>query len=216
MIWKYLNDTTSNLLYGIGAIKLLAIGQISALTSLPIAITENITGWYLENWVFLSFVSFALMIDHLIGSYMHWLIKDDWSWKKNIHGILNKSFSVIAVYVLLEMMHQIVQDVDFIAIYFKITLQLIVFLYPTSSAMANISILTKGKFPPSGWMDKIKKFNEDVKLNHFKTENNETDEMDEVYSDYDIDNPDDIGVSQSEEEYDVNPRKNRRSPKGKH
>lgn len=172
-MWKFILDNLITIHSGAWYSKILSLGKLSVIPAFGISITEALSGWYLENWVFMSFVTFAIVIDHAFGSYVHWLIKNDFSWRKNLHGFLNKGFSVVAVYVLLEMMHQIVDDVDFVAIYFKVVLQLIVFLYPAGSAFANIAIMTKGRFPPSGWMDRLRKFNEDVKLNHFKTENDE-------------------------------------------
>ena len=71
------------------------------------------------------------------------------------------------------MIHQIVDDVEFIAIYFKVILQLTVMLYPVLSALKNLSIITGGKFPPNAWFVKFDSFNKDLDLEHFKTKKDE-------------------------------------------
>lgn len=136
----------------------------------------------------MSFVCAALVIDHLIGSYVHKMIKKDFTWKKNLHGFLIKGFSVVAGYVLFEMMHQIVDDVDFISTYFKITLQLIVFMYPAGSALVNISIASGGKFPSKGIMEKFVKFENTADLETFKTKQNEENINNQpIYNDVGVD-----------------------------
>ena len=166
---------------------------VMALTpAIPISIVDRFSGWYIDNQVFLTMVFLAVAIDHILGSFVHFYIKHDFSGKKNLHGLLIKGFSVVAGYVLLEMIHQIVNDVQFIAIYFKVVLQLTVILYPILSALKNISIITGGTFPPKAWFDRFEKFNNDLDLNNFKTSTNE-----EYHSNSDA--PIDSELQQSEE-----------------
>ena len=127
-----------------------------------------------------------LILDHLLGSYVHLTIKKDLTFKKNLEGLLKKGFSVIAGYMLFEMIHQIVQEVDFIAIYFKVLIQVMVILYPAGSAMVNLSIITNGTFPPIDWMKKLKNFNENVDLHEFKTTNHEKDTLINKLTDFSI------------------------------
>jgi len=52
--------------------------------------------------------------------------------------------------------------------YFSILSRLMVLIYPAGSALMNFSLITKGNFPPTAWMDKIKEFNTKMKMDGFK------------------------------------------------
>lgn len=146
---------------------------ISAAPALPVSLLDRLAGWYIDNSVFLTMVFGAVVLDYAIGTYVHLMVKRDFNMKKNYIGLLVKGFAVCAGYVLFEMVRQIVNDVQFIAIYFKVILQLTVILYPTISALKNISILTNGEFPPDIWFKKFNKFNKDLDLQTFKTTTDE-------------------------------------------
>lgn len=146
---------------------------LSVTPAIPISVVDRFSGWYIDNQVFLTMVFLAVAIDHILGSFVHFYIKKDFSSRKNLSGLLIKGFAVVAGYVLFEMIRQIVNDVQFVAIYFKVVLQLTVILYPVLSAFKNLSIITNGSFPPAGWFKRFEKFNEDLDLNNFKTKNDE-------------------------------------------
>lgn len=154
--------------------QLLISGLLSAAPAIPISLVDRFSGWYIDNQVFLTLVFLAVAIDHLLGSFVYYWIKHDFNIKKNLNGLLVKGFSVCAGYVLFEMVHQIVSDVQFIAIYFRVILQLTVILYPLLSALKNISIISGGAFPPVIWFKKFESFNNDLDLNNFKTTKDET------------------------------------------
>lgn len=168
MIKEFIITNLMNIHTGTASQKILGTIKLAAAPAIGISLTERFIGWYIENQIFMSFVFVALSLDHILGSWVHYR-KGDFSLKENIYGLFGKTTSVIVGYVLFEMVHQIVKDVDFIAIYFKVLLQLMVLLYPAGSAMGNLSILTNGKFPPVGWMKKLRKFNEEADLETFKT-----------------------------------------------
>lgn len=174
-------------------INLVFAGVVSAASAVPVSLMDLLFGWYIDNRVFLTLVFIAVAIDHLVGTYVHIAIKQDFSSKKNLKGLLVKGFSVCAGYVLFEMIHQIMKDVNFVAIYFKVILQLTVLLYPAFSALKNISIINGGKFPPEIWFKKFEGFNKDLDITHFKTKKDE-----EVIHDS-IDVPADAGVPKPEE-----------------
>ena len=102
--------------------QLIISGLVSVTPAVPISLLDRLFGWYIDNQVFLTMVFLAVVIDHVLGSFVHFQIKHDFSIKKNLNGLLTKGFSVCAGYVLFEMIHQIVDDVEFIAIYFKVIL----------------------------------------------------------------------------------------------
>lgn len=174
-------------------INIVFAGVVSMASAVPVSLMDLLFGWYIDNRVFLTLVFIAVAIDHLVGTYVHIAIKRDFSSKKNLKGLLVKGFSVCAGYVLFEMIHQIMKDVNFVAIYFKVILQLTVLLYPAFSALKNISIINGGKFPPEIWFKKFEGFNKDLDINHFKTKKDE-----EVSNDI-PDVPADAGVQEPEE-----------------
>lgn len=174
-------------------INLVFAGVVSAASAVPVSLMDLLFGWYIDNRVFLTLVFLAVAIDHILGSYVHLMIKKNFSPKKNVTGLLVKGFSVCAGYVLFEMIHQIMKDVDFVAIYFKVVLQLTVMIYPVYSALKNLSIINGGKFPPEIWFRKFEGFNKDLDITHFKTKKDE-----EVIHDSN-DVPADAGVPKPEE-----------------
>ena len=174
-------------------INIVFAGVVSIASAVPVSLMDSLFGWYIDNRVFLTLVFIAVAIDHLVGTYVHIAIKKDFSSKKNLKGLLVKGFSVCAGYVLFEMIHQIMKDVNFVAIYFKVILQLTVLLYPAFSALKNISIINGGKFPPEIWFRKFEGFNKDLDINHFKTKKDE-----EANNDIN-DVPADAGVPKPEE-----------------
>lgn len=112
-------------------------------------------------------IAFAIIIDHLIGSYVHLFIKRDWSWKENGKGFLTKMFLCVSAFFLFEGMSIILEGADTIELYFKVTTSLIVFMYPAGSAFMNMTLVTNGKFPPTGWINKIQSFNKNPNLKTF-------------------------------------------------
>lgn len=146
--------------------------------AVSISLIERLSGWYISNQIFMIFICAAIFFDHLLGSYVHAKIKKDFSWKKNRDGLFIKFGGSLIGYVLFEMLQQIVKDVDFIAIYLKVLLQLVTFFYPFFSAIVNLSIATGGKFPSKGLMKKFVKFEDEADLKIFKTKIDETDNDD--------------------------------------
>ena len=155
------------------SIKYLVFMVFLSTPAVTLSLVEKFTGWYVDNQMFMTFIAIAIFCDHLLGSYVHKKIKKDFTWKENRDGLFRKVGGSIIGYVLFEMFHQIVKDVDFIAIYLKVLLQLVTFCYPFFSALVNLSIATNGKYPPKGILKKFAKFEEDADLTIFKTGINE-------------------------------------------
>lgn len=140
----------------------------------PIAyIAEKITDWTFENQSYVMFVLGAIAIDHLLGSIIHAFIKKDFSFKKNVIGLVTKVGLVVLVGFLFEGVNSIVEQDSFVKNYTIIVLRLAVFLYPAGSAFMNSSIITNGKFPPIGWLDKMRKFQETLDISDLKKEKQE-------------------------------------------
>ena len=136
----------------------------------PIAyVLERTMHWALANETYVWFVLIAIAIDHILGSVLH-ALKQDFKLKKNIIGLITKMAMVVAVGMLFEGVNEIVQEDSFVKSYLIITLRLTVFMYPAGSAFWNSSILTKGKFPPIGWLKIQKRFSENLDIKQFKNE----------------------------------------------
>lgn len=173
IISKFLILNLQKLHSGVGFDKMVAAGKISAVPAIVVSSAEGLTKWYLINQTFMIFVFIAIILDHILGTIVHAFIKRDFVFKKNVAGFLLKGGACIAGYSLFVMIHEILKDVPFIADYFQILIQFMVFIYPAGSAMGNLSIITGGKFPPIGWMKKLEKFQENVDITEFNTKQNE-------------------------------------------
>ncbi len=155
------------------ATKLITTLGAAAIPALGISITEKITGWYTVNAWFMTLVFSAVIINHCLASYVHLVVKKDWSGRKNVYGLLRKGFAVCMGYILFEMIHEILKDVDFVANYIRVVIQLTVLLWPVHSALKNISIINNGSWPPMKWFKIMENFQKDLDLKHFETTKNE-------------------------------------------
>lgn len=128
-----------------------------ALASSPIAYLMGfITDWFSLNSGYVIFVFIAIIIDHLVGTWVHAFIKRDFSMKKNIVGFFTKTFLAIAVGIIAEGISYIMGEGMFVTDYFNTLSRLMVFIYPAGSALMNVSVITKGAFPPTAWMERVK------------------------------------------------------------
>jgi len=172
-IAKFLLGNLQKLHNGVGIDKIYSTIKIAAVPAIFMTVFEGLSKWYMVNQWFMIFVFYAIAIDHILGSIVHACIKKDFTVKKNAVGLAVKIGFCISGYSLFIMIHEIFKGIPFIADYFKILIQFIVFIWPAGSAMGNMSILTGGKFPPIGWMKKLERFQENADINEFKTKNDE-------------------------------------------
>lgn len=173
-IAKFTLNNMQKLHNGVGLDKIFATFKIAAIPAIFVTVFEGLSDWYIVNQWFMIYVFYAIAIDHILGSIVHAFIKKDFTFKKNATGLVMKISFCIAGYSLFVMIHEIFKGIPFIADYFKILIQFIVFIWPAGSAMGNMSILTGGKFPPIGWMRKLEKFQENLDLDNFKTTKDES------------------------------------------
>lgn len=135
----------------------------------PLAVLfENIFNWYDSHFTYISFVLVAIIIDHLLGSYVHAYIKKDFSMKKNIQGFFIKTLLVVSVAILVEGLKHIAGGQNLLGNYIGTVSHLMVFIYPAGSAFISSAIITKGKFPPMAWMTRIANFNKDMDIGAFE------------------------------------------------
>lgn len=148
----------------------------------PIAyVIEKITDWSIANSDYILFVMGAIMADHILGSVVHAFYKRDFTWRKNIQGLGIKIGLAVTMGFLFEGINHLTSEVSFVKSYLIMVLRLAVFLYPAGSAAMNSAIITEGKFPPLGFLTKMKQFNKNLDLSQFKGKNNP--ESDEQFQD---------------------------------
>jgi len=151
--------------------------KLTALYGLAISpfiwILERITGWYIENQYYVLFVLGAIIVDHILGSIYHKFHKKDFTLKKNLIGLVVKVGLAVMVGFLFEGINILITADDkfaeLISGWTVMTLRLIVFLYPTMSALENSNKMTNNKFPGNlGIFKKLKSFTETADLDDLK------------------------------------------------
>jgi len=113
--------------------------------------------WYAYNEDYILVVLFTIAVDYTLGTWKY-LKQRDFVFKKNIAGLFTKMFIVLFGALLFEGMNIIIYEDSIIKEYLTIITRLIVFIYPARSAFRSMSFITKGKFPPKSWIDKMDKF----------------------------------------------------------
>lgn len=179
MLKPVLNFLLENLVAihkGTIAVKFKASFALAFYTAPVVFIMERITDWYMMNYAYVSFTMTAIMFDHLLGTWVHWKILRDFSWRRNIQGFFSKVILVLVGAVIIEGIIDIIKPVPLIADYVKVMSRLVVFIYPAGSALMNCSVLTGGKFPPTAFMQKITQFNKNLDPQVFGKEPEKEDE----------------------------------------
>lgn len=132
----------------------------------PIAlIIEKSTSWYIDNQTYIHWVCVAILIDLFTGVFKH--IRN-FSWGSLGKGLLIKVGMAVMAGILFEALPFFLQEGNVVSDSLLVVTRLSVFMYPAGSAWMNMATITGGKFPPIGWINKLKYFNENLDLNHFK------------------------------------------------
>jgi len=157
--------------FGTIEIKIKSLFLLAVIATPLTMVTEGLIQWFHLNVEYISFVFGAVIIDHLLGTYVHAFVKRDFSWKLNLKGFVVKTALAIMVYYLGMGVVYIVGSEHLIATYFDVVFRLMVFLYPASSAFINCAIVTDGKFPPVGLLNKINRFSSNLNLTELSGKN---------------------------------------------
>ena len=160
--------------------KINASFKLCMFPAVAVSAFEYFSGLYTTDLSFLYGVLFVLMIDHVLGSYLHYFVDKDFAFKTNLLGLLKKLTVILSGYSMLLIMHDALDEVEFLDVYFKVMVKLMVLLYPLGSALVNMSKVTNGAFPPSGLLKKIKNFEKTGDLESLK-EKTESDENDDNF-----------------------------------
>lgn len=145
---------------GGGIAKFCSILSASIMLSPISFIGEKLYDWRIENEAYMGFVIGAIIVDHILGSMYHAFWKRDFSLKKNLLGFLVKVIILISMMYLFEGLNTLMAEQSILKDYTKMILRMMVFLYPAGSAFGNTYEMTGKKFPPVGFMDKLKQFSE--------------------------------------------------------
>lgn len=156
-------------------IKFKAITKIGVLLSPILLLLEQIKGqlteWSIGNSKYIQLVLLAIVVDHVLGTIKHLFFTKDFKFGKNLKGIVTKVGLTIACGFLFEGLNHLITEQSIVKNYMVITTRAIVFLYPAGSAFSSSSIISGGKFPPIGWMDKLKRFQSNLDTDDFKKPN---------------------------------------------
>ena len=132
----------------------------------PVAIALDLFNWWFsENRQFGQFMCIALIINLLVGIYFH-LKMGSFNFKAFLFKNVEMIAIVTVVYVMLEMLRYTAGD-NIAGEIFKITIQVVTLLYPTSKVMKNVYIITDGKYPPEFIMNKLYNFEKNGDLSDF-------------------------------------------------
>lgn len=145
---------------------------VSLPTTLFATVCQNLQKWSISNYQYISAVLLCIAIDHIVGTAAHTLRLKDFSLKHNIIGVCKKISLCALSGILFELIQVTLQDIPLIYEYLKSVTRLTVLLYPAGSAFVNMSILTRGKFPPFSWIKRIQAFNSDLDLSKFRNPDN--------------------------------------------
>lgn len=137
-----------------------------SLTIAPLTmILNSLSGWYIDNEMYVTIVLGAIIADHLIGTIYHAFWLKDFSIKKNVLGLTLKIFLVVMIGFLFEGLNILIVHDNIIKDWVIVVLRLMVFLYPGGSAFANSYVMTGKKFPPVGFMNKLEEFSKNASIN---------------------------------------------------
>lgn len=153
----------------------------------PIAIVLDLFNWWFtENRQFGTFMCIALIINLIIGAYMH-KKSGTFCFKQFIIKNSELAFTITVTYVMLEMLRYTAGD-NLAGEIFKILIQVMTLLYPTSKVLKNIFIISKGKYPPEFIMRKLYNFEKNGDLEKlFSTKKDDDRELDLEFEKYKLD-----------------------------
>ncbi|MCP1996663.1 hypothetical protein [Flavobacterium sp. HSC-61S13] len=160
LLFNYIIDNLMQIRFS-----LVISGGVSVVT---FNLSNSLNAWLHESIDYVFIALLFIAADHVFGSIVHYFIKKDFNWQLNIVGFAMKLGLVVGVGILFEALAHLVKDGDMLYTYLKMVGRLIVCIYPLRSALMNVKIISKGKFPPDALIGKMDDFNKDLDLKHFK------------------------------------------------
>lgn len=115
-------------------------------------------------------VFFLVSIDTIVG-IRKWIILKKFNDKKVVVGAFEKMFLCLCVMTVFNIFTMRLEGHDDLQSYMKLFSFLIVLSYPTGSIFKNVFFITKGKYPPIGFMRKWENYEDTADIDQiFKKE----------------------------------------------
>lgn len=142
--------------------KIIYFIQAIATLSPVVYVFEGVNTWLMLNLRFVSFLTFFIISNIIVGWIFHYK-NNTFSWEKFFirNGVMVAILCL--TYTLLEMLRLSSGD-NMMAEGFKIVLQVSALLYPGSKTLKNIYILSNKQFPPSFVMERLYNFEKTGKI----------------------------------------------------
>lgn len=117
--------------------------------------------YLLTDIEFFVILAFAIMIDLFVGAGKHLKFRT-FDHKQLLYGLMEKVFISIMAALLFSLFYYIFEDAGQMNVlyYFKFTCRMVLIIYMAIPTLVNMSKITDGKFPPSGILVYLKKYNE--------------------------------------------------------
>ena len=123
----------------------------------PVAfVLDLVNWWFTENKQFGTFMCIALVMNLAVGAWAH-IRAGTFCFKQMIVRNLEICAVVIIGYIMLEMLRYTAGN-NFAGELFRISIQVMTLMYPTSKVFKNIFIISNGKYPPEFIMKKMYNF----------------------------------------------------------
>jgi len=154
--------------YGSLKIKLLYSVVLAGLLSPIPYLIESLKYYFVIDVAFTKLIAWLIIFDLIFGIWKHLKIKN-FSFKLMMYGLLIKitvSYFAMMVFNGFGTIEGI-SHLD-VKIYILLVGKLTNFFYVAGSIFNNMYIITSGRFPPVGWMKRMKRFNETLDISIFK------------------------------------------------
>lgn len=123
----------------------------------PVAFALDLVDWWFtENRQFGTFMCIALLMNLGVGAWAH-IRGGTFCFKHMIVRNVEMGIVVIVGYTMLEMLRYTAGD-NFAGELFRISIQVMTLMFPTSKVLKNIFIISNGKYPPEFIMKKMYNF----------------------------------------------------------
>lgn len=143
---------------------------ISPLLWLLTYITGYANKVFLRDQDFIAGIVTVVIIDAFFGAWK-WIKISKFNERRLAVGILEKLIICILAMVIFNVLIIGAGEHEEIVSYMNLLAVLVIILYPALSAFKNMFFISKGKFPPIGWMRKMESFNSTANIDEiFKQE----------------------------------------------
>ena len=130
----------------------------------PIAYVLNIFHlWFEENSKFVTFFILAVIVNAGLGMWKH-KKTNEFSYEEFFAKTAKMLVVVILTYLLLSMIGSIAGD-NFISEGFRVSIEVMTLMYPTSKGLRSVFVISNGEYPPKWIMKKVYNFENEGDIN---------------------------------------------------